>query len=387
MVTTAKSPEIPKVPDAAPGYAHWMLHEIHEQPETLARTLENYVRDGRFLPDVCTPLREWLAGGREIVIAASGSSRHAGMVAELTLEDLSGIAVDVEYASEYCCRSEKALKNASVLVISQSGETADTLAALRKANLAGHRTMAIANVPDSTMAREATVSFPTSAGVERAIPATKSFTAQLLNIYLLSLLAAEAHGEMDAETIGRHLGELTLLPERIRAQLPAWESSVRAIAGQYKFARNFLYLGRGVHYPIAREGALKLKESAYLHAEGYPSGELKHGPNALVGDDTPLVMIATVDESDAESLQRYEKVVGLMHDMRKQGANILAVANAGDRTVSSLASSVISVEPAAEALLPMVEVIPLQLLAYFIAINNGIDVDHPRNLTKAVLAE
>lgn len=369
-------------------YAHWMLREIHEQPDSLAATLQRYVEDGLFRPDVCAPIRAWLrAAGREIVIAASGSSRHAGMVAELIIEDFSGIAVDVEYASEYCYRAEKALKDASVMVISQSGETADTLAALRKATLAGHRTIAITNVPDSTMAREATVSFPTLAGRERAIPATKSFTAQLLNLYLLALLAAEVRGEFDAAEVEVRLAELTVAPERIRAQLPAWERSVRAIAEKYGSAQSFLFLGRGVHYPIAREGALKLKESAYLHAEGYPSGELKHGPNALVGDRTPLVMIATRDSSDPGSVERYEKVLHLMRDMREQGATIFAIANAGDSVVASLANDVVFIEEAREALLPILEVIPLQLFSYFTAIGNGIDVDRPRNLTKAVLAE
>ena len=369
-------------------FPHWMLREIHEQADALDATLHCYVEGGSFRADACAPIRAWLQDANcEIVIAASGSSRHAGMVGELMIEDFSGVAVDVEYASEYCYRSEKALKNASVMVISQSGETADTLAALRKAHQAGHRTLAITNVADSTMAREATVSFPTVAGRERAIPATKSFTAQLLNLHLLALLAAEAQGEFDDDELEARLAEVADLPGRVRAQLPAWENSVRAVAEKHKAAKSFLFLGRGVHYPIAREGALKLKESAYLHAEGYPSGELKHGPNALVGDETPLVMIATVDSSDPGSVERYDKVLHLMRDMRKQGATILAIANAGDHTVASLADDVVFVEEVREALLPIVEVIPLQLLSYFAAINNGIDVDHPRNLTKAVLAE
>jgi glucosamine--fructose-6-phosphate aminotransferase (isomerizing) len=365
-----------------------MLHEIYAQPATLAATLDRYVKGDGFRADVCLPVRAWLQAARsEIVIAASGSSRHAGMVAELMIEDLSGMAVDVEYASEYCYRSEKALKNAAVLVVSQSGETADTLAALRKANLAGHQTLAITNVPGSTMGREATVSFPTAAGRERAIPATKSFTAQLLNLYLLSLLAAESRGAIDAAELKAFLSELADVPSLVKRQLRGWEDSVRTIAEKYGAAKNFLFLGRGIHYPIAREGALKLKESAYLHAEGYPSGELKHGPNALVSDGTPLVMVATVDRSDAESAQRYEKVLQLMRDMREQGADILAIANTGDEKVEGLATQVIPVEETREALLPICEVIPLQLLSYFMAINNGIDVDHPRNLTKAVLAE
>jgi glucosamine--fructose-6-phosphate aminotransferase (isomerizing) len=365
-----------------------MLREIHEQPATLAATVERYVDGARFSAAMCGPLREWLKAARgEIVIAASGSSRHAGLVAELMFEDLSGIAVDVEYASEYCYRSEKALKNAVVMVISQSGETADTLAALRKAKAAGHQTLAITNVATSSMANEAAVSFPTEAGRERAIPATKSFTGQLLNLYLLSLLAAELRNAITPAELQARLVELSGLPERVAAQLQGWEDAVRSIAEKYRTTQNFLFLGRGVHYAVAREGALKLKESAYLHAEGYPSGELKHGPNALVSDATPLVMLATVDRTDGESVERYEKVVHLMREMRAQGADILAVANTGDATVAALASHVVFVEEMREALLPMAEVIPLQFFAYFMALNHGIDVDHPRNLTKAVLAE
>jgi glucosamine--fructose-6-phosphate aminotransferase (isomerizing) len=361
-----------------------MLREIHEQPATLAATLDRYLDRGQFRAEACDPLREWLrAAGEEIVIAASGSSRHAGMCAELLIEDLSGIAVDVEYASEYCYRSEKALKNAAVLVISQSGETADTLAALRKANAAGHPTLAIANVAHSTMAREAMASFPTMAGVERAVPATKSFTAQLLNALLLALLAAESR---EANSSGR-LDLLAALPGAIAAQLPQWESAVREIAQHYRTARSFLFLGRGIHYPIAREGALKLKESSYLHAEGYPTGELKHGPNALVGDGTPLVILATVDRSDAGSVERYGKTLQLIRDMRAQRATILAIANTGDTQAAALADHTIFVDETLEELLPICEVVPLQLLAYFVAVGNGIDVDRPRNLTKAVLAE
>lgn len=374
--------------ESSAPYAHWMLREIYEQPATLKATLSRYVDRDHFRVDACAPVRAWLrAAKREIVIAASGSSRHAGMVGELMIEDLSGIAVDVEYASEYCYRSEKALKNAAVLVISQSGETADTLAALRKATLAGHHTLAITNVAHATMAREATGSFPTEAGLERAIPATKSFTAQLLNLYLLSLLVAEAHAAVSASELQTLLAELATIPALIESQLEAWEHCIRAIVGHHRSAENFFFLGRGIHYPIAREGALKLKESAYLHAEGYPTGELKHGPNALVGEKMPLVILATVDHTDAGSVERYQKSLHLIGDMRRQGATILAVANTGDQAVAALTPYVIPVHETRESLLPLCEVIPLQFLAYFMAINNGVDVDHPRNLTKAVLAE
>jgi len=369
-------------------YPHWMLREIYQQPETLQATLDRYVANGSFREDVCLPLRNWLlAAPGEIVITASGSSRHAGMVAELLLEEMSGFAVDVEYASEFCYRSERSMKNASVLVVSQSGETADTLAALRKAAAAGHGTMAITNLSGSTMALEATVSFPTEAGKERAIPATKSFTAQLMNLYLLSLLAAEQKGMIDPGSLRSGLKSAAALPALIEGQLAGWESQVRTVASRYTAASSFLFLGRGVHYPIAKEGALKLKESAYLHAEGYPSGELKHGPNALVSATLPLVMLATLDRTDTESIERYERVLSLMADMRKQDATIIAIANVGDTDVARLADDVISVEATSEALLPICEVIPLQIFAYCMAILHGIDVDHPRNLVKAVVQE
>jgi glucosamine--fructose-6-phosphate aminotransferase (isomerizing) len=369
-------------------FAHWMLREIYEQPGTLSVTVDHYVQGDRFQPDTCASALAWLASIQsKLVIAASGSSRHAGLFAELLIEDLSGIAVDVEYASEYCYRSEKSLTDAAVMVISQSGETADTLAALRKANLAGHATLAITNVEDSTMAREATASLPTLAGRERAIPATKSFTAQLLNLYLLALMSAEVRGAIDPAELGVRLWEVAQLPAKIEKQLKGWDDAMREVAGHYRAAKNFLFLGRGLHYSIAREGALKLKESAYLHAEGYPSGELKHGPNALVAEGTPLVMIATVDRSDVDSQLRYEKVVQLMRDMRAQGASVLAIANRGDDAVGELASHTVYVEECREALLAICEVIPLQFLSCWMAVNNGIDVDHPRNLTKAVLAE
>jgi glucosamine--fructose-6-phosphate aminotransferase (isomerizing) len=365
-----------------------MLREIFEQPDTLAATIEYYIDGDSFRLENCAPILSWLDRVQSrIVIAASGSSRHAGLLAELLIEDLSGVAVDVEYASEYSYRSEKSLTDAAVVVISQSGETADTLAALRKANQAGHDTLAITNVDNSTMELEATVSFPTVAGRERAIPATKSFTAQLLNLYLFALMSAVSRDTLDASALELRLSEVARLPGQIEAQLRGWEDVLHRIAYQYRTAKNFLYLGRGIHYPIAIEGALKLKESAYLHAEGYPSGELKHGPNALVAEGTPLVMIATVDHTDPDSVQRYDKIVQLMRDMRDQHASILAIANVGDEVIAELADHTVYVEEMCEPLLAICEVIPLQLLSYWMAINNGIDVDHPRNLTKAVLAE
>ncbi len=368
-------------------FAHWMMREIHEQPATLAATLEAYVGPAGLLPS-CDGVRAWVRGaGAGVVIVASGSSRHAGQVAELFLEDLSGIDVDVEYASEYSYRARHAAKKEAVLAVSQSGETVDTLAALRQARQAGQATMAITNVAGSSMAREADVSFPTKAGRERAIPATKSFTAQLLNLYLVSLVAAEVRGTIGAEPMQEMLKRLRGLPELVDEQLAGWDESVQRLAKSLGAVQSFLFVGRGLHYPIAREAALKLKESSYLHAEGYPSGELKHGPNALVSDRTPLVMLATRDTANEGSVERYGKVLQLMADMRQQGARIVAVANAGDAEVEALATEVIWVKETQDELLTICEIVPLQMLAYFMAVNNGIDVDHPRNLSKAVLTE
>ena len=364
-----------------------MLAEIFEQPTTLTATLAQYVDARGFRSETVAPVQEWLAKQRHILITASGSSRHAGLLAEILMEDASAFLVDVEYASEYCYRTPLAQAGSSVVVISQSGETADTLAALRKAKSEGHATLAITNVSDSTMAREAGVSMPTAAGRELAIPATKSFTAQLLVVHLLSLLAAEQSGSISPEQLATRLDGLRRLPEEIDGQLEGWRREVERVADQYSAMQSFLFLGRGVHFPIAREGALKLKESAYLHAEGYPAGELKHGPNALVSEGTPLVIVATVDPYDGQSRLRHAKVLQLMRDMRAQGANILAIINRGDDEARRLANAAIDVSPTSESLLPIAEVMPLQLLAYFVAVRNGIDVDRPRNLVKAVVAE
>ncbi len=310
---------------AAPrNFAHQMLREIYEQPVAIARTLGRYLDlAGGAAPEFREePLRAVAALFRQhpdLIIAASGSSRHAGLAAEILLEDLAGLVVDVEYASEYACRSTTTRRHpdnpSPVLVLSQSGETADTLAALREAARRGHPTIAVTNVHGSTMAREATVELDTLAGVELAIPATKSFTTQLTLMLVLALLAARERGWLAMNAIETILVELAGVPDSIAAQLPAWEQTIAALAPLYSDAQNFLYLGRGVHYAIAREGALKLKESSYLHAEGYPAGELKHGPNALVSAHVPLVVLATVDggRSGVAAALREDGVAALRH--------------------------------------------------------------------------
>jgi len=368
-------------------FPHAMLREIYEQPEALAATIARYAPNGLLSVEAFAGAAEALRGRQRIVIAASGSSRHAGLAGEIMLEDYAGLAVDVEYASEYTYRSTHTLHDPGVIVISQSGETADTLAALREAKSRGLATAAITNNAGSTMAREADASLPTLAGKEVAIPATKSFTTQLSVLYVLSLFLARIGGRMTAQTVAAHIEQLETLPGLLEASLERWEEQLREIAAQTHDAKGFLYLGRAVHYPIAREGALKLKESAYVQAEGYPSGELKHGPNALVSKESPLVMLATHDRTDPDSILRYEKSLQLMRDMKEQGAEIIAVHIEGDKEVPKLSRHSIAVPAVDEFLLTLVEVVPLQLFAYFTAIQRGINVDAPRNLVKAVVQE
>ncbi len=330
-----------------------MLREIYEQPEALRRTVALYLADKKLKPDVASMLARWPTPEGEVLIAASGSSRHAGLAAEILLEDLCGLAVDVEYASEYSTRRSKDHRRPSVLVLSQSGETFDTLAVLREARRRGQKTLAITNATASTMAHEADVSMPLGAGVEKAIPATKSLTCQLAALFLLGLYEARRLGRMDAPELAANIERLLALPASLEEQLDGWREQMAGLAAKYKSAATFLFLGRGIHYAIAREGALKLKEASYVPAEGYPAGELKHGPNALVSDRVPLVVMATVDRMLEGSVLRYEKTLQLLREMKAQGARVIAIANAGDRKVAHLVSDCVEVHPATEYLLPI----------------------------------
>src|SRR3984893_5998191 len=368
-------------------FPHAMLREIYEQPQALAATIERYVPGGTSTAETFQPVVDALGRHERLVIAASGSSRHAGLAGEIMLEDLAGVPVDVEYASEYTYRSTHTLHNPGVLVISQSGETADTLAALREARARGLATVAITNNAQSSVAIGASASLPTFAGIERAIPATKSFTTQLAVLYSLALHLARFRGRMSQQAAEEHGRQLQAVPWLIQSALPGWQQQIEALAPQLANSSALLYLGRAAHYAIAREGALKLKESAYLNAEGYPSGELKHGPNALVSKEAPLIMIATGDVNDPDSLLRYSKVLQLMKDMREQGARIVALATEGDREVPLYSDSCLFVPASNDLLSTILEVVPLQLLAYTLAITRGIDVDRPRNVVKAVIEE
>ena len=366
---------------------HFMLKEIYQQPEAIRATLREYVDGDLLFPSMLMSMESALLTFKKIIIAASGTSRHAGLAGEIMIEDLSGVAVDVEYSSEYCYRSTHAATDPIVMVITQSGETADTIAAQREARARGAKTIAIANVAESTISREASSALITMAGQEVAIPATKSFTAQLTLLYLFALFLARKRGRMTSEIVRQHLHRLNQLPDAMARSLPGWDRQAAEFAAPFRDSHTFLYLGRGVHYAIAREGALKLKEVSYAHAEGYPAGELKHGPNALVDENLPVVVLATSDRNDPDSLLRYQKTLGTLEDIKKHKGKIIAVATENDSHVAEFADRVFLIPPASELMLPLLEVVPLQLFAYHIAALNNLNMDRPRNLAKVVERE
>jgi len=368
-------------------FAHAMRREIYEQPEAIAKTVERHLKDDIIFPGELQAIESALLTFEKLIIAASGSSRHAGLAGEIMIEDLSGVAVDVEYASEYCYRSTHAAIDPIVIVITQSGETADTIAAQREALTRGVKTIGISNVDGTTIVREASAALITGAGQELSVPATKSFTTQLTVLYLMALFLARKRGRMTSEVTRSYLQRLMKLPHSIEKQLPAWDKQAEEYAQKHFRSEKFLYLGRGVHYAIAREGALKLKEISYAHAEGYPVGELKHGPNALVDENLPVVVLATCDRNDPDSVLRYRRTLEVMKEVKSRRGLLVTVATEGDEQVREIADQVFFVPPAPELLLPIIEVIPLQLFAYHVAVLKGYDVDHPRNLVKAVVVE
>ena len=368
-------------------HSHAMRREIYEQPAAIAKTVEKHLKDDIIFPGELDAIESALLTFEKLIIAASGSSRHAGLAGEIMIEDLSGVAVDCEYASEYCYRSTHAAVDPIVIVITQSGETADTIAAQREALTRGVKTIAISNVPDTTIVREAGAALISGAGPELSIPATKSFTTQLTILYLMALFLARKRGRMTSEVTRSYMQRLMRLPDAIEQQLATWDALAEEFAAVHFKAEKYLYLGRGVHYAIAREGALKLKEISYAHAEGYPAGELKHGPSALVDEKLPVVVLATCDHHDPDSMLRYRRTLEVMKEVRSRRGPLVTVATEGDREVAAIADQVFYVPSAPELLLPIVEVIPLQLFAYHVAVDKGYDVDHPRNLVKAVITE
>ena len=361
-----------------------MLAEICEQPRALRETVERSVENGRISSAALGAIAPALAGCRRLIVAASGSSRNAGLAGEIQIEDVSGLAVDVEYASEYAYRSSGTSSDTLVMVISQSGESADAVAALREARRRGAATLGVTNVAESTVAREASAALLTRATPELAVPATKSFTTQLAVLFLFALHMAGERGRMDSTAVAAHLDHLGALPGHLEKRLDTWSAESLAAARRLADSRTFLCIGRGVHYAIAREAALKLKEISYSHAEGYPAGELLHGPNALVGEKSVVVALATRDEADADSVNRYERTLAVLEYVKAHRGHTLVIASERDRRAQALGDCSLSVPAAPELLLPLLEIVPLQLFAYHFGVLHGCDVDHPRNLVKAV---
>ncbi|HEU4981842.1 MAG TPA: glutamine--fructose-6-phosphate transaminase (isomerizing) [Acidobacteriaceae bacterium] len=371
------------------GYKHFMLKEIFEQPRAIRDTTLSRVSldTGKvFLNEMKISDEEFRRAGK-INIAACGTSWHAATAGKFMIERLARVPVEVDYASEYRYRDPIADPTAIGLLITQSGETADTIAAQREMIAKGSKTIAICNVVGAMIAREAHGAIYTHAGPEIGVASTKAFTAQLVALFLFAVHLAQTRGTISEAESKALLEALSLLPGKVSDALAAADSVCEQLAKTYSTARDFLFLGRGIHYPIALEGALKLKEISYIHAEGYPAGEMKHGPNALIDETLPVVVLATKDEGNRDSQLRYEKTLSNIQEVTARSGKVIAVAIEDDEEIRQLVDHVLYVPPAPELLLPVLEVVPLQLLAYHIAVRRGCDVDQPRNLAKSVTVE
>jgi glucosamine--fructose-6-phosphate aminotransferase (isomerizing) len=363
------------------GYDHFMLKEIHEQPKAIIDTYR-----GRMLPDqgiikmagVDDHLAKFLNADR-IIIIACGTSWHAGLVAEYLFEDMARIPVEVEYASEFRYRNPIVTSKDVVIAISQSGETADTLAAIKLAKSKGAFVFGVCNVVGSSIARETHAGAYTHAGPEIGVASTKAFTTQITVLSLIALKLAKEKGTLSKSAFQNYLRTLALIPSQIE-QLLKIDDTVKEIAAAYKDAKNCLYLGRGFNFPVALEGALKLKEISYIHAEGYPAAEMKHGPIALIDENMPIFVIAT-------NKGHYEKVVSNIQEIKSRSGKIIAIVTEGDTQVKEIADHVIEIPETVEALTPLLTTIPFQLLSYHIAVMLNKNVDQPRNLAKSVTVE
>jgi glucosamine--fructose-6-phosphate aminotransferase (isomerizing) len=370
------------------GFKHFMLKEIYEQPRAVRDTALGRVSQdtGHIFLDQMEITEAEFRAAEKINIIACGTSWHAGQAGKFMIETLARIPVEVDYASEWRYRNPIVDPNTITLVISQSGETADTIAAQREAKSRGSKTLAICNVVGSMITREAAGTIYTHAGPEIGVASTKAFTGQLTALYVFAMYLAQVRGVMTAEQARAAMLELTRIPgklETVLAQDPACDE----LAKRYQKVHDFLFLGRGIHYPIALEGALKLKEISYIHAEGYPAGEMKHGPNALIDENLPVVVIATRDVNNPGSLLRYEKTMSNLKEVKARSGVVIALATEGDEEIKEAADHVLFIPPAPEELSPILEIVPLQLLAYHIAVRRGCDVDQPRNLAKSVTVE
>ena len=363
------------------GYEHFMLKEIYEQPNAILDTFRGRLKSNEAIikmAGVEDNMKKFLNANR-IIIVACGTSWHAGLVAEYIFEDLARIPVEVEYASEFRYRNPVINENDVVIAISQSGETADTLAAIKLAKSKGAFVFGVCNVVGSSIARETNAGAYTHAGPEIGVASTKAFTTQITVLTLIALRLARAKGTISSSDFRNHLIELELIPKKVEETLRS-DAYVKTIASIYKDTKNFLYLGRGYNFPVALEGALKLKEISYIHAEGYPAAEMKHGPIALIDENMPIVVIAT-------KKGHYDKVLSNIQEIKSRKGKIVGIVTKGDKSVKELADHVIEIPETLDSLSPLLTTIPLQLLSYHIAVMLGRNVDQPRNLAKSVTVE
>ena len=370
------------------GFKHFMLKEIYEQPRAVRDTTLGRVSQetGHVFLDEMQITEAEFKSARKINIAACGTSWHAGQVGKFMIERLARLPVEVDYASEWRYRDPIIPPDTITVLISQSGETADTIAAQREAKAKKSKTLAICNVVGSMITREAAGTIYTHAGPEIGVASTKAFTGQLTALYLLALHLGQVRGTMSEEQSRTAMEELTRIPGKLE-HLLTQDEKCEQLAKEYVRAQDFLFLGRGIHYPIALEGALKLKEISYIHAEGYPAGEMKHGPNALIDEKLPVVILATRDPNDPLSMVRYEKTMSNLKEVKARSGQVIAIATEGDPDIHEAADHVVYVPAAPDELSPILEIVPLQLLAYHIAVRRGCDVDQPRNLAKSVTVE
>ena len=363
------------------GYEHFMLKEIFEQPKSISDSMRGryHVDSGTVSLGGIIDYEQKMANAKRIIIVACGTSWHAGLVGEYLIEDLARIPVEVEYASEFRYRNPIISEEDVVIAISQSGETADTLAALELAKSKGATIIGVCNVVGSSISRVTDAGSYTHAGPEIGVASTKAFTSQVTVLLLMALRLAHKRGSIAESRFQRILAALEKIPQQVEETLQSADL-VKYISGQYKDARNFLYLGRGYNFPVALEGALKLKEISYIHAEGYPAAEMKHGPIALIDEEMPVVVIATSKGS-------YEKVISNIQEVKARKGKIIAVVTKGDVMAAELADHVIEIPETEEELVPILASVPLQLLSYYIAVMRGCNVDQPRNLAKSVTVE
>jgi glucosamine--fructose-6-phosphate aminotransferase (isomerizing) len=370
------------------GFKHFMLKEIYEQPRAVRDTSQGRVSldTGKVYLDQMDISEDDFLRARSIKIAACGTSWHAGLAGKYMLEQIARIPVEVDYASEFRYRNPVLSEDDLLIVISQSGETADTIAAMREARQAGCKVLAICNVQGSMIHREADGTILTHAGPEIGVASTKAFTSQMVALYLFASYLGQLRGTIDEPTAKRLAQDLAELPLKIE-QLLNDADSIEELSKDFFRVQDFLYLGRGINFPVALEGALKLKEISYIHAEGYPAGEMKHGPNALIDEKLPVVVVNTREEGNAASELRYEKTHSNIVEVKARDGIVITVLTEGDGMSSKVANHVIEIPATSDLLGPILSIVPLQLLSYHIAIRRGCDVDQPRNLAKSVTVE